>query len=244
MKKIAIALTLAITTLGFSQEKVKLRLNYKKGDRYETKMKMNQDMGVMVMDMDLTITMKVNEVKEEGYDTENNFTYVSSVINQQGVEKVNYNSNMKEEELSAEAKEFREKTKSLLETTMFITVSKIGESKLVKTEPVVTSMDQVSNQMNTTVYPKEAVSVGSSWTSTQDSQGMKMNLTYTVKEITKEKVLATINGKMDILPDAKIIGDIEIDRATGVPVRTSININVSSMGMNLKNKTEATVRKL
>ena len=65
MKKVLLALLLCVSILGFSQDKVLLRLNYEKGDKYEVKTVMNQDMGeVMTKCMTMSMNLNVTNVED------------------------------------------------------------------------------------------------------------------------------------------------------------------------------------
>ena len=245
MKKIVLGLLLLTTTINFAQEKVLLRLNYKKGDKYEMSMKMKNDMGPALMDMTMNMQIDIDDVVNETYQTRTKFTYLSTTVLQGGEEKVNYNSSMKEEELSEEAKKFRSEMQPMLDGIIFSEVTNLGENKIIKVEPNMPVMDKMANQSNNTVvYPNEAVSVGSEWVNIQDNQGMKMEITYKVTGITKEKVLADVIGKMEIMPTAKITGNIEIDRITGIPMKSIINVEIDAMGTKMKSSVVGTMVKL
>lgn len=243
MKKIVLGLLLVVTTISFAQEKVLLRLNYKKGDKYEMSMKMKQDMGPALMDMTMNMQIDIDDKANNTYQTRTKFTYLSTVVLQAGEEKVNYNSDMKDEELSEEAKKFREQMKPMLAGVIFSEVTKLGENKIVKVEPNMPGVEKMANN-NSVVYPEEAVSVGSEWTNVQGNQGMKMEITYKVTEITKEKILTDVTGKMEIMPTAKISGNIEIDRANGIPTKSVINIEMDAMGTKMKSSVVGTMMKL
>ncbi|MCF2874198.1 MULTISPECIES: hypothetical protein [unclassified Tenacibaculum] len=245
MKKILIVLLLGITAVGMSQEKVLLRLNYKKGDTYKMSMKMNQDMGAALMDMDMDMNIKVTDVKEGDYVTETKFTYMSTKVLQGAEEKVNFNTNMKEGELTEESKKFKAQMQPMMDAMIYSSVSKLGKSKFLKAEPTFPGADQLSNQYNQSVeYPEEKVGVGSTWTNTQNSGGVAMELMYTVTEITKEKVIAKIKGKMSAMPTAKITGTIEIMKSTGIPSKSVVSIEMDMMGQMMKTKAESTIEKI
>lgn len=245
MKKILIVLLLGITAVGMSQEKVLLRLNYKKGDTYKMSMKMNQDMGAALMGMDMDMSIKVTDIKEGDYLTETKFTYVSTKVLQGGEEKVNFNTNMKDNELTEESKKFKAQMQPMMDAMIYSSVDKFGKSKFLKAEPTFPGVDQLSNQYNqSVVYPNEKIGVGSTWTNTQNSGGVAMELVYTVTEITKEKVIAKINGKMSAMPSAKITGAIEIMKSTGIPSKSVVSIEMDMMGQMMKTKAESTIEKI
>ncbi|OSY88229.1 hypothetical protein WH52_05460 [Tenacibaculum holothuriorum] len=245
MKKLLAVLLVVIATSINAQEKVLLRLNYKKGDKYALSMKMKQDMGAALMDMKMDMEIDVDEEANETYLTRTKYTYLSMVVLQGATEKVNYNSNMKEEELSAEAKKFKSQMQPLLETLIFTEVTKLGENKIVKISPDTPGIDKLVNQSNkTVVYPKEKVGVGSEWKNTQENQGMSMETTYKVIKITKDKIIADVTGKLSMMPSAEITGSLEIDRATGAPSKTVINMEMDMMGNKIKSNVEGIFRKM
>lgn len=243
MKKIAIALLLLVSTITYGQEKVKLRLKFDKGDIYKTHMVMKQDMGMVVMDMEMSMEMLVQDVKDQDYNVKNNFTYFSTKIEQED-KKLNYNSNMKDEELDDETKEFADKMKPLLETTIFLSMDKLGKSKLLKLVPEVTGVTKLKDQMSSVIYPEEEVSVGSYWTNTQNTEGIEMETTYKVTQITDDFVIADISGKMSLVPNAKINGNVKINRSTGMVSTMKMNIDINMMGVVMKTNSEITVEKI
>ncbi len=245
MKKFLVVLLLSVSAISMSQGKVLLRLNYEVGANYEMSMKMNNDMGVALMDMDMNMNIEVTGKEEESFLTKTSFTYMAMKVLQGAEEKVNYNSNMKDEELSVEGKKFKSQIAPMMEAVMFSKTSNLGEAKIIKVEPNTPGIEQYVNQSNrSVVYPKEEVTVGSTWTNTQSNQGISMELTYTVKEITKDKVFTTLSGNMSMMPGAKITGSTNIDRASGIPIKSVINIEIDMMGKVVKNTVEATMSKL
>lgn len=243
MKKLAVIALLLVSAISFGQEKVKLRLNLNKGDKYQTHMKMNQDMGVMVMDMEMKMDMLVQAKKSINYEVKNNFTYLSTLM-EQGAMKINYNSNMKEEELTPEAKQFADKMKPMLETSIYLNMDRLGKSELIKLVPDVPGVTQLKDQMSSVTYPEDPVGVGSTWVNVQKSNGADMELTYKVTKIEKDFVFADVTGKSSVLAGAKITGKLKIDRKSGLPSTMTMNIDVSMMGVNMKTRSDISVKKI
>ncbi|MFY7672517.1 hypothetical protein ACOSP6_15655 [Tenacibaculum sp. MEBiC06402] len=243
MKKIAIALLLLASTITYGQEKVKLRVKYKKGDTYQTHLVLNQDMGLMKMDVEMKMNMLVGEKKGNSHDTKSNFVYVATDVDQGG-QKVSYNSNMNEAELTPMAKQFAATMSPMLKTTFYVNIDDLGKSKIIKLEPKNEGALKMQDQMNAVVFPEEAVSVGYSWVKTQKSNNVEMELTYTITVITKSEVKASIKGKMSSLPDAKIWGSLSIDRKTGVTTNTKLNMEFETMGQKMKSTTDIKVSKI
>lgn len=245
MKKVFVALLLLITTITFGQEKVLLRFNYEKDDRYETHMTMNQDMGPAKMKMEMKMETLVEEKKaDKSFDTKLGFTYVASSVTEGGEVKVNYNSDMKVEDMTEDQKKLHADMESIKATKIFVNLSELGDSKLIKMEPQMEGVTEFTNQMTTVTYPEEAVSVGSTWENSHDIKGMTMRLIYTVKEITATKVIAEMKGEMALFSSAVIYGDLEIDKKTGVQSKANINMEISMGGISMKNSTNATTVKL
>jgi hypothetical protein len=244
MKKIAIALLLLITTIAYGQEKVKLRLKYNKGDQYQTQMLVKQDMGIMKMDMEMKMNMTVEKVNGgTSYDTKSNITYVATDLDQGG-QKVSYNSNMKEAELTPMSKHFATRMNPMLKTTFYVNLNKLGKSELIKLEPNDVGALKLKDQMSTVTYPEEAIGVGSTWVNTQKNNNVEMKLTYTVTEINKTTIKASISGAISSLPDAKIWGTLLINRKSGVATDTNLNMEFETMGQKMKSNTDVKVRKL
>lgn len=243
MKKLTIVLVVLFSIVGCGQEKVTLRLKYNQGDVYETQMLMKQSMDIMKMDMEMKLRMEIEAVKGETYDTKNTFEYIVSSIDQGG-QKVSYNSTMKVEELSPMAKQFHNSMKPMLNTTFYLSLNQLGKTEVIKLEPDNKEVIKMKDQMGVVSYPEEAVSVGSSWENVQKNNNSEMKVTYTVTEITSDEVIANITGTLTAVPTSKVTGNITIDRKTGVPTHTVMDLEFEVMGQKMKGSSTIKVRKL
>ena len=113
----------------------------------------------------------------------------------------------------------------------------------VSVNPNVPGMEDIANQSSNVVYPKEAVKVGSTWTMTRDDKGMKMDFIYKVKSILKDKLILDLSGDVSGMASGKINGNMDINRKSGIPLNTSINMTLSVSGQELKSNVTMTMSK-
>jgi hypothetical protein len=114
-----------------------------------------------------------------------------------------------------------------------------------KQDPVVPGMEQMTNRaMNTINYPKEKVSVGSSWTSEDENQGMKMTTKYTVSSIADGLVTLDVSGDMSGAGTGTIKGKSTVEISTGISNSSEIEITIATQGMNITGSTKITVSKM
>ena len=151
---------------------------------------------------------------------------------------------MKEAELTPMSKQFATRMNPMLKTTFYVNLNKLGKSELIKLEPNDVGALKLKDQMSTVTYPEEAISVGSTWVNTQKNNNVEMKLTYTVTEINKTTIKASISGAISSLPDAKIWGTLLINRKSGVATDTNLNMEFETMGQKMKSNTDVKVRKL
>lgn len=229
MKNFFTLLLLVATTLTFAQESTLLRLNYNEGDKYVMLMDMKQDMGVGKMTMNIEMPMKVIAVKDDVYQTEMSFKRIKMNMEQAGM-KVNYDSDLKEEELDDTSKMMSAQMKPMLETVLSTKTNIYGEVLDMQMVKGSGNVDQFTSQAESVVYPKEAVTVGYSWSTKKDNNGMIINSTYTVKSIDSEVVVLEIKGDITGSSEGGLTGSLNIDKDTGVPVTTHMIMNFDIMG--------------
>lgn len=232
MKNFFTLLLFVATTLTFAQESTLLRLNYNKGDKYVMLMDMRQDMGAGKMTMSIEMPMKVIDVTDGVYDSEMSFKRIKMDMEQAGV-KVNYDSNLKEEDLDETSKMMVAQMKPILETVLLTKTNVYGEVLDMQMIKGSGSVDQFASQTESVVYPKEAVTVGYSWTTEKDNNGMKISSTYTVKSIDSKVVVLEIKGDITGTSEGNLTGSLNIDKATGVPTTTHITMNFEVMGQKI-----------
>ncbi len=236
MKKIIIVLLVLTSLAAVSQESALLRYNFKKGDKYVIEFDMKQDMAP-IMNMDLTLNMMMESLGEDGANFETKYTFDRMAMKLIGQgEEVSFDSDMKDEELDEDAKKMKEEMAPFFDMKIYQTINKEGKVVKMKVEPEVKGADQFMSQSQFTnmEYPTEAVKVGSKWEYTQSMSSMEVKGIYTVTKIGKDKVYADFKGDLGVGIEGSMTGKVEIDRASGMIVSMSLNMNVSTAGMGIK----------
>ncbi len=240
MKKLFTLFILAMSMSVYAQESVLLRLNYQKGDKYRVKAVMKQTMSMMTNNIEAVSMQEVVGIK--GDKTTLNSTTDKFVMdmNKMG-QAVHYDSSMDEKEMDQMAKTMHTQMKPYITSTFSVTYDNLGnimDAKLVKGTG---NLEQFKQGLSVgTVYPKEAVKVGSQWTDKNNINGFDYTKTYTVDKIDKNfvyvKVLVKISGM-----GGTGTGDgmMKIDKNTGLMVSATSKNTISAMGQEIK--TEATI---
>jgi hypothetical protein len=104
-------------------------------------------------------------------------------------------------------------------------------------------MSDMGNQATSVAYPKEAIKVGSTWTAKKNQKGMILDFTYTVKSITKKQVELEISGKVSGIATGTITGKMEIDKVSGVPNKSMIDMDLDINGQEMLTKVVLTMKK-
>lgn len=243
MKKLVVLFLVISATISSAQDPVLLRLNYEKGASYSVSMNMSQEMGTMMsMGMSIDMGMKIIDAKGENYESEMKFTKISMDM-LQGGNIISFDSSKSDDELDEAGKMMKTQMGPMLEAVVLTKGNNLGEITEAVVEPNVPGMEDLANQSSNVVYPKEAVKVGSTWTMSKDEKGMKMDFLYTVTSILKETILLDLSGDVSGMADGKITGNIKIDRTSGIPLETLMNMNLSVNGQELTSKVSVTTRK-
>ncbi|MHB0754134.1 DUF6263 family protein [Polaribacter sp. M15] len=244
MKKLVFLLIAVITVNLAAQESVVLRYNYKKGDIYQIKMLMSQDMGaVMSQKTGSIMTQKTIDVVG---DTIVNQTKIDKMVMDmnQGGQEMNYDSSKKEEDLDAAGKMMKEQMKPILSALVTTKSNGLGEVFSTVIEPNIPQVAQMGNKGSSVVYPKEALKVGSFWSSTNNESGMTMAMKYTVKSISDKVVMLTVSGDISGMGSGTISGDMTIDRSSGVASETQLKMKLDIQGQQMLMSVEGSMEKL
>ncbi|APG59864.1 DUF6263 family protein [Christiangramia salexigens] len=233
MKRIILIL-LVITSLSTAaQESVLLRLNYTQGDNYVIDVESKQSMGMQGgMNMNMSMEMKITEVTAKRIKTESKITSVIMDMMQGGMT-MSYDSNKKDEELDDMGKMMKSQFGPMLNATIHTTLDKKGNMTDTKIEPPIPGMDQITGNTSTIHYPEEKVSVGSSWTSEDENEGMKMNTTYTVSNIANGMVYLDLSGTVSGTGTGTIKGQTIVDIKSGIPTSATYEAEISAQGMDM-----------
>jgi hypothetical protein len=245
MKKVLIALLVITTLSATAQESVLLRLNYTKGDSYLVTTESNQSMGAQGgMNMKMTMGMIVADVEEEIIKTESQITSIVMDMMQGGMT-MNYDSNKSDEELDQMGQMLKSQFAPMMEAVIYNTLDLQGNMIDTKLDPAIPGMEQITNRsMNTINYPKEKISVGSSWTSENENQGMKMTTKYTVSSIADGLVTLDVSGDMSGAGTGTIKGKSTVEISSGISNNSEIEITIATQGMNITATTKITVSKM
>jgi len=244
MKKLITLFLLVSVNISLAQESVLLRLNYEKGATYNVSMKMNQEMGTMMsMGMIIDMDIKVTDVQEETYESEMKFTKMTMDMLQAG-NVMSYDSTKSDEELDAGGKMMKAQMSPMLNALIYTKGNNLGEILEATVEPSVMGMEDIAKQSSSVVYPKEAIKVGSTWTNTKDDKGMKLEYVYTVKSISKDTVVLEVSGKVSGIGEGMITGNMDIDRSSGIPKNSTIDMALSVSGQEMSTKVTMEMEKI
>lgn len=245
MKRILIAL-LVITSIAVSaQESVLLRLNYTEGDSYLMTVESKQGMGAQGgVNMKMNMGMIVSEVSGDNVKTESKILSVAIDMMQGGMA-MSYDSNKKDEELDQMGQMLKSQFDPMMNSIIYNSYDKLGNITETKVEPSVPGMNQLTEGSGSVIYPNEKISVGSSWSSNKDNQGMKTTTTYTVSQIKDGIVYLDITGNVSGAEgvDGAVKGSSEIEVSTGLAKKTSIEIAISNQGMDITINSNITMTK-
>lgn len=244
MKKILIAL-LVITSIAVSaQESVLLRLNYTEGDSYLMTVESKQGMGAQGgVNMKMNMGMIVSEVSGDNVKTESKILSVALDMMQGGMA-MSYDSNKKDEELDQMGQMLKSQFDPMMNSIIYNSYDKLGNITETKVEPSVPGMNQLTEASGSVIYPNEKISVGSSWSSNKDNQGMKTTTTYTVSQIKDGIVYLDITGNVSgAAASGSVKGSSEIEVSTGLAKKTSIEVAISNQGMDITINSNITMTK-
>jgi hypothetical protein len=161
----------------------------------------------------------------------------------QGGQVMSFDSTKSDEELDDTGKMMKAQMGPMLSALIYAKGNNLGEMLEVKVEPSIPGVEDMAKQSSNVVYPTEAVSVGSTWTMTKEEKGMKMDFLYTVKSISSDKVVLDLSGDVSGMATGKISGNMNIDKASGIPENSTIDMNMSVSGQELKSKITMTMVK-
>ncbi|WP_218598687.1 DUF6263 family protein [Polaribacter sp. NJDZ03] len=243
MKKLLILFLVISANLSLAQDAALLRLNYEKGATYDVEMNISQEMGtVMSMGMLINMDIKVLDVNGDTYDSEMKFTKMTMDM-LQGGQAMSFDSTKSDEELDETGKMMKAQMGPMLSALISAKGNNLGEILEVKVEPSIPGVEDMAKQSSNVVYPTEAVSVGSTWTMTKEEKGMKMDFLYTVKSISSDKIVLDLSGDVSGMATGTISGNMNIDKASGIPENSTIDMNMSVSGQELKSTIKMTMVK-
>jgi hypothetical protein len=238
---------LALLTISFTaatQESVLLRLNYNQGDNYITSIELEQNMGEQGgMSMTMKMNSNVNSVDDELIMLESKIKSIAMNMNQGGMV-MDYDSNKSSEELDQMGQMMKSQFDPILKATIYNSVDRYGNVLELKVEPTLPGMEQFTGSQNAINFPDEAVSVGSSWVSEADNQGMKIVTKYTVTSISDEMIYLDVSGDVSGIGVGTIIGKSTVEISSGIQTNATIEMTISAQGIEMNMVTSSTMKKV
>ena len=244
MKKGILLTLLMMAFAATAQESVLLRLNYNKGDNYVTSIELKQSMGAQGgMNMTMFMNSNISSVNDQSIMLESKVESVVINMNQGGMV-MDYDSNKSSEELDQMGQMMKSQFDPILKATIYNSVDRYGNVLEVKVEPSLPRMEQFTGGQNAINFPEEEVSIGSSWESESENQGMKIVTKYTVTNIADGMISLNIAGDVSGIGTGTLIGKSTVEISSGVQTNATIEMNLSAQGIEMKLITTSTMKKI
>ncbi|MDP5092224.1 MAG: DUF6263 family protein [Polaribacter sp.] len=243
MKRIITLLFVFASLCLQAQKSVLLRTNYNSGDKYVVIVETINNMGAQGgVNMKMTTNMFIANVNTDTISVESKISNMSMDMLQGGMT-MSYDSSAKEEDLEPMGKMMKQQLDPMLKAIIYTKMNKQGELLSTRVEPAFQGMDQF-NKSGSIIFPKEKVSVGSTWSNETEDQGMKMVTNYMVSKIENDTVFLDITGTVSGLGEGTINGMAEIDSKKGLSKKSEINMTISVQGNEMKISTKTTMEKV
>ena len=244
MRKFILLALLTISFTAATQESVLLRLNYNQGDNYITSIELEQNMGEQGgMSMTMKMNSNVNSVDDELIMLESKIKSIAMNMNQGGMV-MDYDSNKSSEELDQMGQMMKSQFDPILKATIYNSVDRYGNVLELKVEPTLPGMEQFTGSQNAINFPDEAVSVGSSWVSEADNQGMKIVTKYTVTSISDGMIYLDVSGDVSGIGVGTINGKSTVEISSGIQTNATIEMTISVQGIEMNMVTSSTMKKV
>lgn len=247
MKKIFLLVWLCSSLHTIAQEAVLLRMNYTLSDQYILELQQSQDVSINDVSVSKTLSNStlqytVAEKDSVGYILQLRYNKLTMDMDQGG-QKVTYDSSQPIDENNATAVFLKNQLSPILSSTMYVSISPLGENKVVKVEPEVEGLDAMNNNVFMT-YPKEEVKVGSSWSFEQDNAGITIKSNYTVEKIENGSVFLGIKGTIEGMGTGTLQGSMVIDIESGIQKESTVEMEFSVEGAKSKISTSIKMSKI
>ncbi|WP_435415667.1 DUF6263 family protein [Polaribacter aestuariivivens] len=244
MKKLLVLFIVATGLNINAQESVFLKLNYKKGDTFLVQQDVSQNMGAQGgLDMKMKMEMIVTKREKDTFHIKSKIKHIDMNM-LQGGQVMTYDSSIKEEDLDPVGKMVKQQFDPMLSAAIFSKVTRNGEVISTKVEPLTPALEQFTKQNKGVNYPKDKVSVGSTWSDEVNEQGMSLKTIYTVAKIENGKVYIDVSGNVSGVDKGSINGNLIIDTKSGVQDSSNMTIFMSSNGMDIEIKTKSKMTKI
>jgi hypothetical protein len=162
----------------------------------------------------------------------------------QGGMVMDYDSNKSSEELDQMGQMMKSQFDPILKATIYNSVDRYGNVLEVKVEPTLPGMEQFTGSQNAINFPEEEVSIGSSWVYEAENQGMKINTKYTVTNIADGLVFLDLSGDVSGIGAGTINGKSTVEISSGIQTNATIEMSISSQGIEMSMVTTSTMKKV
>lgn len=245
MKRILLALLVLTSISVAAQDAVILRVNYNEGDAYILNVETNTSMGISgFMNSKMTMDMTVPVVKDGLFETVTKLTYIKMDVEQGGIS-MSYDTGMNAEELDDMGQMMKSQLDPMMNSMIYITFDTLGTKVETRVEPSnAAGLEQLTQSSGSIIYPLEKVSVGSTWTSKEERQGMIMNIIYTVSSIADGTAILDVSGDMSGIGTGTLKGNTSIDITSGVQKDSDLQLTVSSQGIDISTTVKTTMTKV
>lgn len=188
------------------------------------------------------MSFDISKVTKESYTSNVSFNHVLMNMEMNG-QKMKYDSKTKEAKMDAFAKGTHTKMQPMLDASILFeydTLGNIINSKVISGKANVT---QFKNNMNSIIFPKEAIGVGGEWSGKQKTkEGIEVEYTYKITAIKAEKITFDISGTIAAM-EGTVSGKGIIDKKTGNMDKMSLLLNMSLQGQNIASTIKMTCTK-
>ncbi len=243
---LAILFSASLSSL-FAQKSIELEYNLNTGDVYEFVTNIDQDISfeangaTMTLEQVLTFDMTSKVDKIEGDNMSKSFVFDKVTMNQKifGME-LNYSSDDSTTWTGMGAQIAQEMNKIIGKSVEVVMDNKGNIEEMDLSE--ITDNDELTNNLTSgntyAVYPAGKVTVGESWETDieplKDSE-MKVHVKYTLLKASKKQAIIGVEGLLtgndiqgeQINLNGTTVGEMTVDRATGMLVTSSIDIELA-----------------
>ena len=239
MKNLLYVFVLAFTVSATAQSTL-LRLNYKKGEKYNITITQKMTSDMMLMDMTLTSSLHITDSDKDTYSSEMKFTRVVMDVTQ-GVNNISYDSNKSDDELDQMGLMMKGQMAPMLSAVISAKGTRLG--KVISATSSETFQGSNNLGESNVIFPEKSVKVGDTFTMEKNQGGNKMKMVYKVVSINASEVKLDMSGSASGEGDATIKGTLIIDRATGVAKSSKIFTKATVMGQEMDTLVETVTKR-
>lgn len=222
-----------------NKEEIILTLNQKVGDE-QTIVSEIETKGNEQMSMKSTV---IARFKVSAKDAKNVYTYTTNVLNIKSETKMfgeieEYDSNKNESLMTSDEKSMHYEFKNALDSTFEILIDEKGNivKPFYNTDGSGTSDAIVDISNIQLVFPKDKVTINSKWEDekTNPLTKTKTKSTYTIKDITEDKIIISVNAVIDgvpgLLEQNNVAGEYILNKKDCTLLKGTLEMNLQTGG--------------